>query len=126
MTVGAFFCSLAALIPGAAESMGLTAEALKNAPFQTFLIPGLFLLLILSSGNLVNGLLYIKKQTSAVFLAVLLGGILMLWIIIQCLMLWSVTPLHVIFFIVGAIQFSSALYLFFTLKYKLPFSAQQN
>ncbi|MHC5248612.1 hypothetical protein [Enterococcus sp. LJL90] len=126
MAIGAFFGSLAALIPGAAESMGLTAEALKNSPFQTFLIPGLFLLLVLSGGNLVNGLLFLKKQASAVFFAVLMGGILMLWIIIQCLMLWSVTPLHVIFFFVGAIQFSSALYLLLTLKCKLPFSAHQN
>jgi hypothetical protein len=33
-----------------------------------------------------------------------MGGVLVAWIVIQCLILWTVNGLHAAFFIVGAIQ----------------------
>ncbi|MGO3728662.1 MAG: hypothetical protein ACTJFI_07125, partial [Enterococcus viikkiensis] len=47
----------AALIPGGAASMGVTTDMLVHDPFNTFLVPGIFLLVVIFGGNLMSGIL---------------------------------------------------------------------
>ena len=96
--------------------MGMPPGMLKNGPFTDFLIPGLFLLCVLGFGNLLAAVALIKKLPFHGMLSGALGSVLMLWIVIQCWMLRAVAALHVIFFLIGAVQGLLALLLLFFLN----------
>lgn len=84
--------------------MGISTDILKYGPFRTFLIPGLFLLIALGFGNLAAGALTLLKSKGRECLTACMGGVLVAWIVIQCLILWTVNGLHAAFFAVGAVQ----------------------
>jgi len=85
--------------------MGIPAEqALQHAPFSTFLIPGLFLLIVLGAGNIAGALFSRRYPAWRRSIGAGFGIILMLWIIIQCQMMQTVVFLHVLFFLIGALQ----------------------
>jgi hypothetical protein len=84
--------------------MGISTDILKYGPFRTFLIPGLFLLIALGFGNLAAGALALTKAKGRECLTACMGGVLVAWIVIQCLILWTVNGLHAAFFTVGAVQ----------------------
>ena len=56
----------------------------------------------------------------------LLGMSLVVWIIVQVILLQEWNVLHVIFFLIGLLQFASAVYFVRRLHIPLPFSAHQN
>lgn len=87
--------------------MGMTTDALKNAPFTNFLIPGLILFFFLGVGNIIGAIL-LKKWKYGVYGSNVMGWGMILWIIIQCIMLEAIHPLHIIFEIIGIIQASLA------------------
>jgi len=55
-------------------------------------------------GNLAAGMLTIFKAKGRECLTACMGGLLVAWIVIQCLILWTVNGLHIAFFAVGAVQ----------------------
>lgn len=86
-------------------SMGADVdEMLRNAPFEDFFIPGLFLFAVIGLGNLAAAVTGFRKWRYQGYASGALGCILMAWIVIQCYMLWEINALHVIFFIIGAGQ----------------------
>lgn len=101
--IGAFAGGLAAVTNPTAP-LGISTDMLKTGPFKDFLIPGLFLMLILGVGNIIVGTLVIKKHKWWTYFSGFMGGLLVSWIVIQCIILSAVAELHVIFFIFGAIQ----------------------
>jgi hypothetical protein len=103
--IGALFGGMAAILSPSGSAVGISAsEALKNGPFTDFLIPGLFLFVIIGLGNI--GVLITAKYKNRyqAYISGCLGVILCLWIIIQCYMLFMINALHIIFFIIGALQ----------------------
>ncbi len=84
--------------------MVMPLSSLKNGPFQNYLIPGLFLLLIIGLGNITAGIIVRKKMRYHEFISGAMGLILTAWIIIQCLVLWAINWLHVVYFILGVLQ----------------------
>jgi hypothetical protein len=84
--------------------LGLTTEVLQNGPFTTFLIPGLFLFLIIGVANFICGIVSIKNEKLSPFTSFFLGGILCTWIVVQCIILMAVAALHIIFFLIGGVQ----------------------
>lgn len=105
-----FFVGIGALAGGLAAvtnptaPMGISTDMLKTGPFKDFLIPGLFLMLVLGVGNLIVGMLSLRNHKWWMYFSGGMGDILIMWIVIQCIILWAVAALHVIFFIVGAVQ----------------------
>ncbi|SEO44139.1 hypothetical protein SAMN04488134_107149 [Amphibacillus marinus] len=105
-----FFVGLGALVGGIpaildpANPMGMPDDALQNGPFQSFLIPGLFLSLVLGCANLLAGIITIREGSYAHYANMLMGLILCLWIIIQCYVLWDIVFVHVVYLIIGFIQ----------------------
>ena len=108
--IGAVGGGLAGLLNPEAPFDGLSPEILQNGPFTSFLIPSLFLFVVLGLGNIIAGIIAIKIPKSLFYLSILMGGILSLFIIIQCWVMWMVVLLHVIFFTVGAFQFLVGVY----------------
>ena len=115
-----------ALSSSTRTSVGISETMLKNSPFTTFLIPGLFLLCMIGFGNLLVSYTSIKAKPLYAYFDCVIGLILCLWIIAQCIMLLSIVPLHVIFFLLGFVQFLGGL-LLIRKEHLLPsFSAHQN
>lgn len=101
--------------------MGASTELLKNGPFENFLIPGIFLLLVIGLGNLITGTLVLKQHVLWPYFSGAMGAILISWIVIQCLVLSAIAVLHVIFFILGAILGLIAIAILYNNK-QFPFS----
>lgn len=106
-----FFVGIGAMAGGAAAllnpeaPMGLNAaETLQNSPFNNFLIPGLLLFGVIGVGNLFAGFMLLKKNKFEYYISGILGGGLMVWIVVQCIMIRAVVALHVIYFLIGVIQ----------------------
>ena len=105
-----YFCRCWSIIWGnggilspSGSAVGITAsEALKNGPFTDFLIPGIFLFVVLGLGNIIAFIT--AKNKYQPYISGCFGIILCLWIVIQCYMLYTINVLHIIFFIIGIIQ----------------------
>ena len=106
--VGAFFGGLAAVL-NPISPLGISPDVLKLGPFTNFLIPGLTLLVVIGLGNMLAGVLVIKKVSFASYFSGVMGAILVGWIVIQCYILQSIVGLHIIFFLIGCIQGALAL-----------------
>ena len=114
--VGAIFGGLGAIM-NPQEPMGITVDALKNSPFRDFLIPGIILFAVIGLGNLFSAAMYLTKTKYQGYISSVFSWALVIWIVVQCIMLWAVAFLHVLFFAIGLVQaFLSALLLF---EYKL-------
>lgn len=124
--IGALFGGSLALSVGHQTIMGVSHELLKNAPFKTFLIPALVLILIIGFGNFIVTYLLIKEQQYAAFSLIILGIIQMGFILIQILMLLGANPLHLIFFLIGLYQAVTGVSFLKHSNQRIPFSATQN
>jgi hypothetical protein len=98
------FGGSAAIYSPSGSAVGISVEALKNGPFTDFFIPGVFLFVVLGLGNLAAFITGKKNNKNQAYISGSLGVILCLWIAIQCYMLYTINPLHVIFFVIGIIQ----------------------
>ena len=84
--------------------MGAPVEMLEHSPFATFFIPGLFLFAVLGLCNVFSFILSVRIKSSGGYLSVFMGGILCLWLVIQCIFIRGIASLHIIFFILGLVQ----------------------
>lgn len=103
--VGALFGGVFAIANRSGIEFGMPASAyLKNSPFTDFFIPGIFLFVIIGLGNITG--LFIRRLNNKYqnYSSGFLGVILCMWIVIQCYIISAITPLHIAFFIFGAIQ----------------------
>ena len=118
--VGAMAGGFAAITNPSAP-MGMSADALKNSPFHDFLIPGIILFALLGLGNVACAALFHRKTGLRWYASGVLGGILVVWIVVQCVMLRAVAGLHVIFFALGGIQAAIAAVVLF-MENRFPFT----
>ena len=101
--VGAVFGGLAA-ITNPQSPLGIPIEVLNNSPFNNFLIPGIILFALIGLGNIICALLFRFKSKFQGYLSSVFSWALVIWIVVQCIMLNSIAPLHIIFFIIGLIE----------------------
>jgi hypothetical protein len=107
--LGAIFGGAAAIYDPTGNLVGIDADvALRHGPFDDFLIPGLFLFVIIGLGNLFVAWAGMKNSKIFPLLSFSQGGILALWIVVQCIILAGINQLHVIFFVVGAVMMALA------------------
>lgn len=92
--------------------MGLTTEALKIGPFDSFFVPGLFLMVVIGFGNIAAGTVILKGMEFWPYTTGTVAMILVSWIVIQCVVMQAVAALHLIFFILGTLQGVTALQVF--------------
>lgn len=84
--------------------MGASLELLKNSPLTSFLIPGLFLLIVNGFGNLAGAFLSFRKNKFAGKAGLLLGIILCLWLIIQVYWIGLISFMQPMFLVIGIIE----------------------
>ena len=83
---------------------GMPTDALKYSPFSNFLIPGIILFALIGLGNVFCAILMIYKIKYQAYVSCTVSAALVIWIIVQCIMLWAVVSLHIIFFVIGLIE----------------------
>lgn len=101
--LGALFGGISAVL-NPEKPLGISTDMLANSPFTNYLVPGLFLILVLGFGNIGSSVLSIMKIKHNGISSGSMGGILVLWIVIQCYVLQTIDVLHVVFFVIGMLQ----------------------
>jgi hypothetical protein len=92
---------------------GMPADALKNSPFNNYLIPGIILFAVIGLGNVFCAITILFKLKYQGYICSIFSWALVIWIIVQCIMLRLVASLHVIFLIIGLVEaFLSTMILF--------------
>lgn len=102
--VGGLPAGLAMVMDPSGQAIGFSTEILTDTPFNDFLIPGIFLLVINGLFNLaaaINSFLW-KKYCGQIGLA--LGVLLTAWICIQIYLIGLVHFLQPLFLILGLIE----------------------
>jgi len=84
--------------------MGMSPDILSNSPLGSFLLPGLFLLLINGFAHLAAAFLSFSGSRYAGYAGVVLGVVLILWIVIQVLWISLSSFLQPLFFVIGLVN----------------------
>ncbi|SHJ16317.1 hypothetical protein [Lutispora thermophila] len=114
--IGALFGGAIAIIDPYEALLGISTELLKKGPFSNFLIPGLFLFIVIGLGHLLSFWFVKRKMKFHPYLSGAMGCILMAWIVIQCYILETINILHVIYFAIGVIEGLVSLYMLVKLR----------
>ncbi|MCB0430064.1 MAG: hypothetical protein H6585_02275 [Flavobacteriales bacterium] len=94
-------CSLIAFPDG--SGMGLSTQLLAHSPFDTFLVPGIILLLVNGVFSLVVFGTLIQKYKYAARLVFLQGSLLLGWLVIQVALIRMLYFLHYVMGAVGLV-----------------------
>ncbi len=101
--IGAIFGGFAAIL-NPISPLGATTEALRNSPFQDFLIPGILLFVVVGLGNIASAILFRFPTKALGYVSSVVSWALVIWIVVQCVMLQAIAFLHVLFFLIGLVQ----------------------
>jgi hypothetical protein len=99
--LGAIPAGIGYLADTSGRAMGVTTAMLADSPLDTFLLPGLFLLIINGIITAAASYLSFTRHTLAGYAGLVLGIILCLWILIQVAWITLSSFLQPMFFIVG-------------------------
>lgn len=84
---------------------------LEGTPFQSFLVPGLLLLLVIGLGNLAAAALEARRIEKSELAVSVAGAGLMVWIITQLALIRTVSWLQLLYFLIGTATFSCSIWL---------------
>lgn len=101
--IGAIPAGIGYLMDISGKGMGTSTELLANSPLNSFLLPGLFLLLINGLANLAGSYLSFTRKEYAGYVGFIMGILLSLWIIIQVAWISFMSFLQPLFLIIGII-----------------------
>jgi hypothetical protein len=99
--IGAIPAGIGFLLDITGEGMGLSTEALANSPLDSFLLPGLFLLIVIGLANASGAWLSFTVNRFAGHAGLILGGVLCLWIVIQVVWLTLSSFMQPLFLAIG-------------------------
>lgn len=102
--IGAIPAGIGYLMDTTGKGMGASPELLANSPLDSFLLPGLFLVLVNGIANLAGAWLSFKRNRYAGHAGLLLGTALALWIIIQVAWISLSSVLQPLFLVVGLVN----------------------
>jgi len=104
ISIGAIPAGLSMIFEPDGAGVGMSTEILVNAPFRTFLFPGLVLFIDLGLSNLIAAFLSFRKSKYAGILGCLLGIILLIWLSVQIYFIGLTFFLQLVFFVVGIVE----------------------
>jgi len=114
--IGALFGGMLGITDPYGVSFGMSTDLLRRGPFTSFLIPALFLFIVIGLGHLIAFVFVKQRLKLHAYVSGGVGCILMAWIVIQCYILQTVNILHVIFFLIGLVESAISLYMIVKLK----------
>ena len=102
--VGAIPAGYGMLSDTTGAGLGMSPEILANSPIDSFLLPGLFLLIVNGFANLAAAVLSFTRNRYAGHGGLLLGLAMILWIVIQVWWISLSSVLQPVFFVIGIIN----------------------
>lgn len=102
--IGAIPAGIGYLLDTSGKGMGTSTEMLANSPLDSFLLPGLFLVLVNGLANLAGAYLSFTRNRLAGYAGFFLGVTLCLWIIIQVAWISLTSVLQPVFLIIGLVN----------------------
>ena len=109
--ISAIFGGGAFIIDPSGELLQMPISLLEYSPFNSFLVPGLILFLFNGVSSIVIAILVIRKSWFYAEFVILQGIVQDVWIVVQLLMIQSISVLHYIFFTVGSLLIISGVIL---------------
>ena len=103
LSLGGFFGGIAMFVDPSGESIGLPAELLDGLPLSTFLLPGLFLVVVMGIAPLVIAWGLWVRLSWAWIAALLQGILLVLWICFQILLWGTPIALQLVYLVWGLV-----------------------
>ncbi len=104
VALGAIPSGISMIISPDGSGMGLDVAWLEHAPFDSFLIPGIFLLIFNGILQLTGAWLTFRKSAVAGNFGMAVGMILIFWVLVQIYYLELTNFLQVVFFVIGLIE----------------------
>ncbi len=89
------------LLDPSGSSVGLTSGWIEATVFRSYVIPGLYLLIVNGLGMLILAALIIRRHWTAPWLSGILGAGLICWIVVQLALLPETMFLQVVFLATG-------------------------
>lgn len=112
VAIFAFFGGWAA-ISRPLDPFGISTDMLVNSPFDTFLIPGLLLFIVIGLGQLVAAASILFRSHYQACVSFFTGGVLVIWLLVQVLMIRTVELMHIMTAVIACIQIALSLALMF-------------
>ena len=97
----AFVGGAALMIDPTGGLMGMAVDRLHASPFPDYLIPGIFLFVVVGFGSLIAIIALVGRKKYAPALVMSCGGVLMAWIAIQIVILDEINSFHAFYFTTG-------------------------
>jgi hypothetical protein len=102
--IGAIPAGYGLLMDTTGQGVGMSTELLENSPLDSFLLPGLFLLLVNGLAHLIGAWFSFTRHRYAGYTGLILGVILSLWIIIQVAWISLSSVLQPLYLLIGLIN----------------------
>ena len=102
--IGAIPAGYGLLMDTTGQGVGMSTKLLENSPLSSFLLPGLFLLLVNGLAHMVGAYLSFTRHRYAGYSGLVLGILLCLWIIIQVAWISLSSILQPLYLLIGLIN----------------------
>ncbi|WP_075980686.1 hypothetical protein [Bacillus massilinigeriensis] len=102
--IGAVAAGGGFIIDSSGSGLGMSVEILENSPFESFLIPGIFLLILNGIGSLIGAIFAFKNFRYSGISTIILGIIMIIWISIQVFWIGWISWLQPTFLVIGAME----------------------
>ena len=86
------------------KNMGVSTDLLMNSPLDSFLLPGLFLLIVNGFANVAGAYLSFTRNKFAGHSGIILGLLLSIWILIQVYWISLTSFLQPLFLVIGLVN----------------------
>ena len=114
--IGAIPAGIMFIAEPSGKLIGMTTEMLTGSPFDSFFLPGLFLLVVNGIGNLTGSFLSFLKSNIAGQSGILLGIMLSAWIVVQVFSIGLTSWMQPVFFGVGIAEILLGIAIYRNLK----------
>ncbi len=104
VALGAIPAGLSVIVDPSGSGLGAPLELLQYSPFQSFLIPGLFLFIGNGVLNVIGAWSSFTKKPYAAKLGFWLGLFLIAWIVIQVYFIRSIHYIHLMYLGIGIVE----------------------
>jgi len=101
--IGAVVSGALLIIAPDGRYLQMPLDMLKNAPFRSYLIPGMILFLIHGVGNIVSAVLCFRMRRIAAFSGIFFGFGLIIWLFVQVNMIGGGHWLQYVYFVFGCL-----------------------
>ena len=111
VSLGAIVCGIILVFDPTGTAMKMSVRMLSDSPFADFFIPGLILFLVNGAGQLVAGVLTLRRSRASGLLGAVFGIGLMIWIFVQVNMIGGRAGLQYTYFAFGVIETAFAFFI---------------